>query len=89
VCFIYVASPSEEVNRLEKALWKTELSVCKYDSDKQRSKQDELILESIERTAFNVDGTYQVGQIWKEIKYRLARQQSRSRDVLTFAGETP
>ena len=60
-----MASPEEELNELVKTWWKTESFGCKYDSDERRSKEDELILESLERTTCKVDGRYQVGLIWK------------------------
>ena len=66
VCFIHVASPEEELNELVKTWWKTESFGCKYDSDERRSKEDELILESLERTTCKVDGRYQVGLIWRD-----------------------
>ena len=66
VCFIHVASPEEELNELVKTWWKTESFGCKYDTDEWRSKEDELILESPERTTCKVDGRYQVGLIWRD-----------------------
>ena len=39
VCFIYVASPEEELNELVKPWWKTESFGCKYDTDEWRSKE--------------------------------------------------
>ena len=66
VCFIHVASPEEELNELVKTWWKTESFGCKYDSDVRRSKEDELILESLEKTTCKVDGRYQAGLIWKD-----------------------
>ena len=66
VCFIQVASPEEELNELVKTWWKTESFGCKYNSDKRRSKEDELILESLERTTCKVDGRYQVELIWRD-----------------------
>ena len=58
VCFIHVASPEEELNELVKTWWKTESFGCKYDSDEQRLKEDEPILESLERTTCKFDGRY-------------------------------
>ena len=49
VSFIHVASPEEELNELMKTWWSTESFGCKYDSDERRSKEDELILESLEK----------------------------------------
>ncbi|XP_022806184.1 uncharacterized protein LOC111343295 [Stylophora pistillata] len=55
VCFIHVASPEEKLNELLKSWWKTESFGCKYDSDERRSKEDEMILESLEKTTCKVD----------------------------------
>ena len=44
---------------------------CNYDSDERRSKEDELILESLEKTTCKVDGRYQVGLIWKDLNCNL------------------
>ena len=71
VCFIHVASPEEELNELVKTWWRTESFGCKYDSDERRSKEDELILESLEKTTSKVDGRYQVGLIWKDLNTNL------------------
>ena len=51
VCFIHVALPEEERNEFVKTWWKTELF----------AKEVEVILESLERTTCDVDGSYQVG----------------------------
>ena len=58
VSFIHVASPEEELNELTKTWWSTESFVCKYDSDERRSKEDELILESLEKRTCKVEGRY-------------------------------
>ena len=54
-----------------KTWWRTESFGCKYDSDERRSKEDELILESLEKTTCKVDGRYQVGLIWKDLNTNL------------------
>ncbi|XP_068689871.1 uncharacterized protein [Montipora foliosa] len=56
VCFIHVASPEEELNEVVKTWWNTESFGCKYDSDERRSKEDELILESLEKTTCKLIG---------------------------------
>ena len=71
ICFIHVASPEEELNELVKTWWRTESFGCKHDSDEWRSKEDELILESLEKTTCKVDGRYQVGLIWKDLNTNL------------------
>ena len=71
VCFIHVASPEEELNELVKTWWRTESFGCKYDSDERRSKEDELILESLQKTTCKVGGRYQVGLIWKDLNTNL------------------
>ena len=63
VCFILVTSPDGELNELVKTWWRAESFGCKYDSDERRSKEAELILESLEKTTCKVDGRYQVGLI--------------------------
>ena len=46
VYFVRVASPEEELNELVKTWWKTESFGCKYDSQEQRSREDEITLRS-------------------------------------------
>lgn len=58
VCFIYVVLFEEELNELVKIWWKIELFGCKYDSDEWWLKEDELILEFLERIICKVDGRY-------------------------------
>ena len=58
VSFIHVASPEEELNELMKTWWSTEPFGCKYDRDERQSKEDELILESLEKRTCKVEGRY-------------------------------
>ena len=66
VYFVHVASPEEEQNELVKTWWKTESFGCKYDSGEQRSREDELALESLSRMTRKIGGRYEVGLIWKD-----------------------
>ena len=66
-----MASPEEQLNELVKTWWKTESFGCKYDSDEWRSKEDELISESLKKTTCTVNGRYQVGLIWKDLNTNL------------------
>ena len=63
---VILYSPEEELHELVKTWWKTESFGCKYDSKKQRSREDEMVLESLSRTTRKVDGRYEVGLIWKD-----------------------
>ena len=66
VYFVRVASPEEELNELVKTWWKTESFGCKYDSQEQRSREDEIDLKSLSKTSHKVNGRYEVGLIWKD-----------------------
>ena len=66
VYFVHVASPEEELNEIVKTWWKTESFGCKYDNKEQRSREDEMVLESLSKTTRKVDGRYEVGLIWKD-----------------------
>ena len=66
VYFVRVASPEEELNELVKTWWKTESFGCKYDSQEQRSREDEIDLKSLSKTTRKVNGRYEVGLIWKD-----------------------
>ena len=66
VYFVHVASPEEELNELVKTWWKTKSCGCKYDSKERRSREDEMVLESLSKTARKVDGRYEVGLIWND-----------------------
>jgi len=59
------------LNEMVKTWWRTESFGCRYGSDERRSKEDELILKSLERTTCKVDGRYQVGLIWKNLNTNL------------------
>ena len=67
VYFVRVASPEEELNELVKTWWKTESFGCKYDSQEQRSREDEIDLKSLSKTTRKVNGRYEVGLIWKDL----------------------
>ena len=71
MCFIHVASPEQELNHLVKTWWRTGSFGCKYDSDERRTKENELVLESLEKTTCKVDGICQVGPIWKDLNTNL------------------
>ena len=66
VYFVHVASPEKELNELVKTWWKTESFGCKLDSKERRSREDEMILESLSKTTRKDDGRYEVGLISKD-----------------------
>lgn len=64
--------PKRGARRIQRfTWWKTESFGWKYDSDERRSKEDELILKSLERTTCNVDRRYQVGLVWRDLNTNL------------------
>ena len=82
VCFVHVNSPEEEMYEFLKTWWKTESFGCKYDSKEQRSREDEMVLESLIRTTRKVDGRYEVGLIWKDAAKSLPDNRALARQCL-------
>ena len=69
-----------------KTWWKTEPFGCKYDSKEQRSREDEMVLESLSRTTRKVDGRYEVGLIWKDAAKSLPDNRALARKRLELLG---
>ena len=75
-------SPEDELYELVKTCWKTELFDCKYDSKEQRTREDEMVLESLSKTTRKVDGRYEVGLIWKDAAKSLPDNRALTRNRL-------
>ena len=71
ICKVHVATPDEELNETVKTWWRTENFGCRYDSDIQRSVEDEKVMKFLDEKTCKVDGRYEVPLIWRDDKVDL------------------